>query len=203
MNRKEGPRPLLKNSVARLIICQAMTMFYDDNNEEKNIFSILEIINNFYIENNFSSKTNKYHNLYKSTFVISTTEYIIKNKELLDEKIKQFLTKEEPLETLDLMILQILRTACAELELHKDLDKKIIINEYVDIAAEFFDSAYITFINGILDNIAFNKHPIKEDKNQNKLDEMNTNINKYKDKKKQRKILTISNNIETKINNNG
>ncbi|MDR0571353.1 MAG: hypothetical protein LBG48_00710 [Rickettsiales bacterium] len=160
MDEKE--RILFKKSIARLVICQAVHMFFDVYNEEKNPNNILNIIDDYYVSSEFAG-TGK--GLCNSKFVFGVVEYVINNVENIDKKIKQYLVKEEPIETLDSMVVQILRVAIGEAEVYQKLSKNIIINEYVDIAGEFFNNIYISFINGVLTNIFNNNSKGKEAKN--------------------------------------
>jgi transcription termination factor NusB len=164
---KEKQSGLLK-STARLIICQALHMFYDPNNEEKDIAKILSIIDeyyvsyvvkDYYISNNIKDDIDKskYKKLYNNKFTLSVVDRVIQNADRLDAEIKKYLTKEEPLETLDLMLIQIVRSALAESELFPNLNRNIIIDEYVSIASEFYNNIYVSFTNGVLTNI-FNKN---------------------------------------------
>ena len=146
---------LLKKSVARLLSCQALVMYYDKTIEDKNIDNILSTINEYYILENFNSSTgkNNYKNLFKHEFVKQLIEGTIKNQKEVDPIINKLLNKNDTTETLDTVLLQCFRLAAYELKF-SDLDKNIIINEYVDIVSEFYNGIYINFANGILNNLA-------------------------------------------------
>jgi transcription termination factor NusB len=165
--KKEERGDSLKN-IARLIICQALHMFYDSNNEEKNIAKILSIIDEYYINyivkdyylsNNITKSINssKYKVFYNNKFTIGVINLVLQSAERFDAEIKKYLARDEPFETLDLILIQILRSALAEAELHPNLDKNIIINGYVDIAGKFYDNVYVSFANGVLASI-FNRN---------------------------------------------
>ena len=168
MEEKEKKVVLYKKSVARLLVCQTLCSFYDENNSEKDITVIVKNISDYFIKDKFTNeKTNKneFINVYKSSFVVNLLNYIIENKEKLNNTIKQFLNQQETIETIDPMVLEILKTAIAEAETHNEIDKTIIINEYVDITAEFFDNVYVTFVNGILNSIFYGKDSNKKSEN--------------------------------------
>lgn len=69
----------------------------------------------------------------------------------LDQEITTLQTKTQKI---DDVMKQILRFASLELKHSKDLDAKIIINEYVDISAYFFDDSKVSFVNSMLNNLA-------------------------------------------------
>ena len=147
---------LPKRSLARFVACQALCMYYDKNNDSRDINSILTAIIEYYVKDNFSdkSKKNKYIDLKEDDFTINLIEGVIGNHQEFDLIIEKFLQKQDTIQTLDDVILQSFRLAIFELKNHLDIDKNVIVNEYVDIIAEFYDGVYVTFANGVLDNMA-------------------------------------------------
>ena len=187
---------LLKKSVARLLSCQTLVMYYDVSVENKDIDNILSTINEYYILENFNSSNgkNNYKNLFKHEFVRQLIEGVIKHQKEIDPIINKLLNKSDTTETLDTILLQCFRLAAYELKF-SDLDKNIIINEYVDIVSEFYNGIYISFANGILNNLAL----IIRDK---------VDINSIVDKNKKdvnvvkkRKVITLKKN-EGQLQNN-
>jgi N utilization substance protein B len=51
-------------------------------------------------------------------------------------------------------MLQILRLAAFEIKFLLDVPTKVVIDEYVGIAASFFDETKVTFVNAVIDGIA-------------------------------------------------
>ncbi len=76
------------------------------------------------------------------------------DEKTIDAEISEFLQKGWSLESLDGVLLQILRLGVFELKFFRDIPAKAIISEYVDIAASFFDEKKITFVNALLDGVA-------------------------------------------------
>jgi transcription antitermination factor NusB len=152
---------LSKKSLMRLIACQALCMYYDTNNDNKDIDNVLENINTYYVRDSFGE--NKYMNLHKKDFTVGLINGVIKNSKEYDVLINKFLDKQDTVETLDDVLLQSFRLAIFELK-ETTVNKKIIIDEYVDIVAEFYNNVYVSFVNGVLDNIAFE---IREDGREN------------------------------------
>ena len=159
MTEKKEKIFFTKKSLARLIACQALSTYFDENNKEEDINKILSNINTYYVMDEFTNDKNEnsFKTVFKNSFVLQLVNFVIDNTAKLDEFITKFLNKEEPFGTLDPVVVQILRTAIAESTLSPELDKKIIINEYVDIAAEFYADITPTFVNGMLDSIFFGK----------------------------------------------
>ncbi len=142
---------LSKKSLARFIACQAICIYYDTNNSDKNLNDILENINEYFVKIDFDNT--KYCNIYKSKFVHDLVNGVIKNQEEYDILINKLLNKQDTTETIDEIILATFRAAIYEFE-NSTLDKNIIINEYVDIVGEFYNNVYTGFANGILENLA-------------------------------------------------
>lgn len=72
----------------------------------------------------------------------------------LDEEISAILKAGWTIEKLDDVMVEVLRFAAFELKFLKNIPTNTIINEYVDIAASFFDEKKVMFVNGVLDNLA-------------------------------------------------
>lgn len=193
---------LLKKSVARLLSCQALYMYYNDNIENKDIDYILENINKYYILDNFnhSNGKNDYKNIFKHEFVKSLINGVIENKEEIDALINKLLNKSDTTETLDSILLQCFRLATYELK-STTTDKNVIINEYVDIVAEFFEGVYVSFANGILNNVAA---VIRENVDIDNLVEKTIDKSKKDitvNTEKKRKLITLKTN-ERQLQNN-
>ncbi len=103
-------------------------------------------------------------------YAISSTEDITSYRDQIDEdflnnllssitleienEISPLLKDGFTLKKLDSVLYQILHLATFELKLIKGVPFKVIIDEYVDIAASFFDKKTVTFVNAILENLA-------------------------------------------------
>lgn len=72
----------------------------------------------------------------------------------IDKDISGFLQKNWTLDKLDKIVIQILRLATFELQMLKDIPSKVVIDEYVGIAASFFDYKKVTFVNALLDKLS-------------------------------------------------
>lgn len=74
----------------------------------------------------------------------------------IDSEIIKFLQDEENFLRLDEIMQNVLRLAALELKYIQDTPTKVVIDEYVDIAAAFFPAKKITFVNALIDNLAKN-----------------------------------------------
>ncbi len=72
----------------------------------------------------------------------------------IDNDISEFLKNEWTLEKLHGELPQILRFAALELKSAANIPLKVLINEYVDIAAMFFEKSKVTFVNSVVENLA-------------------------------------------------
>lgn len=87
-------------------------------------------------------------------FMITITKGVFTKHELVDEMISKYLAAEWKLSRLGLLVQSILRTAVFELLDYPDVERGIIINEYLEIAKLFNHDGEVGFINSVLDNIA-------------------------------------------------
>jgi len=97
-------------------------------------------------------------------FLSNLIQGLENNSIKIDKNIEEFLNSPWSIETIDEITLQIVRFGCLELESSTDTPAKVVIDEYVDIAASFFDDKKVTFVNAILDKIA-KQHRKNEFKN--------------------------------------
>lgn len=77
----------------------------------------------------------------------------------IDAAILKRLSKGWKLSRLDATTRAILRGAVAELIAHQELSRPVIIDEYVSLAHDFFESSEANFVNAVLDNIAKDVRP--------------------------------------------
>ena len=82
-----------------------------------------------------------------------------KKGEELDAAIRPLLSKDWTLEKIDPVLRALLRAAAAELTAPKDPPARVVINEYLDVAAGFLDAESTRFANGVLDAMAHALRP--------------------------------------------
>ncbi len=76
---------------------------------------------------------------------------VSENFPMLDPLIEQILNESWTLDRLDAVLRAILRAGFFELRFEQTTPHPIIINDYVDVAKEFFEGREPAFINGALD----------------------------------------------------
>lgn len=155
-NDSKKHRPLSKRSLARFIACQALCVYYDRNNEDRDINSLVDSIEYYFVRENFLQENgnNRYLDVGKNEFMLELIGGVIAQTTQLDDIINGLLNRQDTVEGLDDVILQCFRLAGFELLNHPQTDGGTIINEYVDIVAEFYEGAYIGFANALLDSMA-------------------------------------------------
>ncbi len=152
-NPKKTNKPTYrKRTLSRLI---AIQIFYQFEFHEEKI-SLEEIKNNVldnYVleqEENISSYRKKIdHNLLDS--LLSAVSLGMDN---IDEEIKSHLKDGWELPNLPDVMLYLLRLGAFELKYMIDVPVKVVLGEYVDIAAAFFENKKVTFVNATLEAIA-------------------------------------------------
>ncbi|MGJ8563683.1 MAG: transcription antitermination factor NusB [Alphaproteobacteria bacterium] len=72
----------------------------------------------------------------------------------IDAMIAEHLSEKWTLKRLDMTLRAIMRAASYEIMCRPDVPAPVIIDEYVAVAADFFDGSEPGFVNGALDKIA-------------------------------------------------
>ena len=75
------------------------------------------------------------------------------NIKKIDELLKRSLFIKNKLDSMDILLKCIFRSAIFELRIDKKISKKIIISEYLLITKRFFGEKECALINGVLDNL--------------------------------------------------
>jgi transcription termination factor NusB len=130
-------------------------MHQDPLNPDKDVESLLEIVNSHYIAPYFRDERgrNRYSEVYRGEFVLNLVRGVLANSGELDSRISGFLQGGRTIDSLDSVLLQSLRLAGFEMG-NSEESRKVIVSEYVDLVAEFCDRACTAFANGVLDRMA-------------------------------------------------
>lgn len=83
----------------------------------------------------------------------------IEHQATVDKAILARLSKGWKLSRLDSTTRSILRAATAELVAHQELSRRILLDEYVSLAHDFFDRTEANFVNAVLDNVSKDLRP--------------------------------------------
>lgn len=84
------------------------------------------------------------------------------NLSAIDENITKFLKNGWNLAKIDPIVKTILRLAVCEMLFFGDIPIKVILDQYVSLARDFYISEEIGFVNGILDAIAKEARSLKK-----------------------------------------
>lgn len=79
---------------------------------------------------------------------------VVEEQTTIDPLIHASLREDWPLSRIDSTLRAILRAAVYELRRRKDVDAKVIVSEYVEIAKAFFDGEEPKMVNGVIDAVA-------------------------------------------------
>lgn len=79
---------------------------------------------------------------------------VVSSQDMIDGKISSLLPEKWPLRRLEITLRSLLRAAVFEVTRRPDIPALVIIDEYVSIAADFFDGKESGMVNSILDKIA-------------------------------------------------
>lgn len=91
---------------------------------------------------------------YNTVYLDTLIKYMSANHLQYNEIIARHLSHTWSIERISQMILAIIYMSITEMHCYIELEKKIILNEYVNIAREFLSIKEVNFINAILDKIA-------------------------------------------------
>ena len=78
---------------------------------------------------------------------------VFSNLKEIDLKLKSSLKNKSKVQSFDKLLLSIFRCAIYEIEVKKELSKKIVISEYLLISNQFFSNKEAALLNGVLDNL--------------------------------------------------
>ncbi|MDD2840107.1 MAG: transcription antitermination factor NusB [Rickettsiales bacterium] len=150
----EENKILNKKSFSRFFATQVLFSYFFDTKENPDLKVLKTFIEDYYISDEFSEKKPEEYkkNINMEFFdelVYGTVEHI----DVIDAILNENLTGKYTFNIIDNLIKIFLRLAMFEFK-YTETDKKVIINEYVDIAGEYFDEKAISFVNAILDKLS-------------------------------------------------
>ena len=134
-------------SYQRLLAVQAL---YESTINKKGVNDsfdelILHIIENSDFKNKInSSKLLLTKEIFKGVFF---------NLKKIDLRLESSLKNQSKVQSFDKLLLSIFRCAIYEIEVKKEISKKIVISEYLLISNHFFGNKEAALLNGVLDNL--------------------------------------------------
>ena len=134
-------------SYQRLLAVQALYEFTINKKDIDDSFDELlpHIIENSDFKNKInSSKLLLTREIFKGVFF---------NLKKIDLILESSLKNKSKVQTFDKLLLSIFRCAIYEIEVKKQISKKIVISEYLLISNHFFGNKEVTLLNGVLDKL--------------------------------------------------
>ena len=134
-------------SYQRLLAVQALYESTINKKEVNDSFDelILHIVENSNFKNKIdSSKLLLTKEIFKGVFL---------NLKKIDLILESSLKNKSKVQSFDKLLLSIFRCAIYEIEVKKEISKKIVISEYLLISNHFFGNKEATLLNGVLDNL--------------------------------------------------
>ena len=145
-------------SLSRLAAVQ--TLFQYDFNARMQLHE-LKNINDKEISEIFETIKNLNHGIIEfnglkldKDWFLMLVNVVFNKKNKIDSILSDFLNQDWTIERMDYTLLNILRCAYVEFKSFSTIPPKVIINEYTNIAASFFNKTEVNFINGVLDKVS-------------------------------------------------
>lgn len=96
-------------------------------------------------------------------FFGDTLRGVVRRQREIDPMIEHVLASGWRLVRIDSILRAILRAGVAELLVREDVPARVVINEYIDIAHDFFEGEEPKVVNGVLDRLARKVRPAEFD----------------------------------------
>ena len=134
-------------SYQRLLAVQALYEFTINKRDINDSFDelLLHIVEN----SDFKNKINNS----KLLLAKEILKGVNSNLKKIDLILKSSLKDKSKAQSFDKLLLSIFRCAIYEIEVKKEISKKIVISEYLLISNHFFGNKESTLLNGVLDNL--------------------------------------------------
>ena len=91
---------------------------------------------------------------HNSEFFADVVNGVLKHQIEIDQSLARSLAQGWTLARIDAIVRALLRGATYELVARRDIPAKVVIDEYVDLARDFFDGDEPKFVNAVLDRLA-------------------------------------------------
>ena len=134
-------------SYQRLLAVQAL---YESTINKKRVNdSFDELILHIVENSDFKNKIN----ISKLLLTKEIFKGVFSNLKEIDIILRSSLNDKSKVQSFDKLLLSIFRCAIYEIEVKKQISKKIVISEYLLISNHFFGNKEATLLNGVLDNL--------------------------------------------------
>jgi N utilization substance protein B len=140
----------VERSAARLAALQALYQLEITGNTPD------DVIKEF-IEHRFSRLPDNGTPQHDEAFFSDLVHGVLKHQVEIDRSIAKELAQGWTLGRIDSTLRALLRAASYELVARRDVPAKVVIDEYVELARDFFDGDEPGFVNAVLDRLAHRK----------------------------------------------
>ncbi len=79
---------------------------------------------------------------------------VVREQRAIDPLVDEVLAENWPLKRVEAILRAVLRAGAYELSHRADVPARVVINEYVDVAAAFLDQEETGMVNAVLDQLA-------------------------------------------------
>lgn len=149
-------QPISTKSIARIAAIQTLYQFASSKGSS-DAKTILLRMKEFYkdagVKSDHDIDVNSKIKLRPSYgYLDELVKYTCDNLPTIDEIVSSLLTKEWTINTMPMLLHAVLRVAICELNYFPETPRKVIINEYTDIASDMLDENEVGFVNSVLHN---------------------------------------------------
>ena len=134
-------------SYQRLLAVQALYEFTINKRGIDDSFD--ELLSHIVENSDFNNKINNS----KLLLTKEILKGVYSNLKKIDLILKSSLKDKSKVQSFDKLLLSIFRCAIYEIEVKKEISKKIVISEYLLISNHFFGNKEAALLNGVLDNL--------------------------------------------------
>jgi len=143
----------INKTLSRLVAIQIL--FQLEFNEKMNLDKLNEI-NNKKINKIYTSLKDINIREFKGSsvdkiFFSSLVTKVFRNRDDIDKKLTKNFVDDWSIDRMDFTLVNILRCAYIEFIEFSNTPKKVIVSEYTNIAASFFNKSEVNFVNAFLD----------------------------------------------------
>jgi N utilization substance protein B len=89
-----------------------------------------------------------------STFFRDIVEGVVREQRVLDPMVDEALNASWPLKRIEAVLRSVMRAGAYELKHRSDIPARVVVSEYVNVAAAFLDREETGMVNAVLDHLA-------------------------------------------------
>lgn len=151
-------KKISNKTISRIAAIQTLYQ-YEQKNQDYSIDEHLQKIISMYESGDLTSdfglsKDNKIKIKPSVSFLILLVKTTTEHLEVITQSIITHLSEEWEIEKLPPLLLALLRVSICELKFFPETPRKVVINEFTDIASDMLSDNEVGFVNSVLDTIA-------------------------------------------------